>query len=110
MFALVNGISVGVSDSNPISSAFVVAVVLMALLGLADPGVGLMAGAVLLISTSVACDMQQDRSTGWRLGTSRVLQFRYQVLGMLRWTGPITLVSGSASDRAERPPATPGSR
>jgi uncharacterized oligopeptide transporter (OPT) family protein len=42
-----------------------------------------MAGAVLLISTSVACDMQQDRSTGWRLGTPRVLQFRYQVLGIL---------------------------
>jgi uncharacterized oligopeptide transporter (OPT) family protein len=83
LFALVNGISVGVSDSNPISSAFVVAVVLMALLGLVDPRVGLMAGAILLISTSVACDMQQDRSTGWRLGTPRVLQFRYQVLGIL---------------------------
>ena len=55
----------------------------MALLGLTDPRVGLMAGAVLLISTSVACDMQQDRSTGWRLGTPRVLQFRYQVLGIL---------------------------
>jgi uncharacterized oligopeptide transporter (OPT) family protein len=83
LFALVNGISVGVSDSNPISSAFVVSVVLMALLGLADAGVGLMAGAILLVSTSVACDMQQDRSTGWRLGTPRVLQFRYQVLGIL---------------------------
>lgn len=83
LFALVNGISVGVSDSNPISSAFVVAVVLMALLGLVDPGVGLMAGAILLVSTSVACDMQQDRSTGWRLGTPRVPQFRYQVLGIL---------------------------
>lgn len=83
LFAMVNGISVGISDSNPISSAFVVAVVLMAALGLKDPGVGLMAGAVLLVSTSVACDMQQDRSTGWRLGTPRVTQFRYQVLGIL---------------------------
>ncbi|HSV34030.1 MAG TPA: OPT/YSL family transporter, partial [Ramlibacter sp.] len=83
VFAMVNGISVGVSDSNPISSAFVVAVVLMAALGLKDAGVGLMAGTVLLVSTSVACDMQQDRSTGWRLGTSRVLQFRYQVAGIL---------------------------
>jgi uncharacterized oligopeptide transporter (OPT) family protein len=83
LFALVNGISVGVSDSNPISSAFVVAVVVMAMLGLADAGAGLMAGAILLVSTSVACDMQQDRSTGWRLGTPRVLQFRYQVLGIL---------------------------
>ena len=83
VFALVNGISVGISDSNPISSAFVVSVVLMAALGLKDPGVGLMAGTILLISTSVACDMQQDRSTGWRLGTNRVIQFRYQVAGIL---------------------------
>jgi uncharacterized oligopeptide transporter (OPT) family protein len=83
LFALVNGISLGVSDSNPISSAFVVTVVLMAALGLVDPIVGLMAGTVLLVSTSVACDMQQDRSTGWRLGTSRVVQFRYQVAGIV---------------------------
>jgi uncharacterized oligopeptide transporter (OPT) family protein len=83
LFALVNGISLGVSDSNPISSAFVVTVVLMAALGLVDPIVGLMAGTVLLVSTSVACDMQQDRSTGWRLGTHRVVQFRYQVAGIL---------------------------
>ncbi|MEJ8823508.1 OPT/YSL family transporter [Variovorax humicola] len=83
LFALVNGISVGISDSNPISSAFVVTVVILAALGLRDPGVGLMAGAVLLVATSVACDMQQDRSTGWRLGTPRVPQFRYQVLGIV---------------------------
>ncbi|MEP7216422.1 MAG: OPT/YSL family transporter, partial [Anaerolineaceae bacterium] len=83
VFAMVNGISVGISDSNPISSAFVVSVVLMAALGLKDPVVGLMAGMILLISTSLACDMQQDRSTGWRLGTNRVLQFRYQVVGVL---------------------------
>lgn len=83
VFAMVNGISVGISDSNPISSAFVVSVVLMAAIGLKDPVVGLMAGMVLLISTSVACDMQQDRSTGWRLGTNRVMQFRYQVVGVL---------------------------
>jgi uncharacterized oligopeptide transporter (OPT) family protein len=83
VFAMVNGISQGISDSNPISSAFVVSVVLMAALGLKDPVVGLMAGMILLISTSIACDMQQDRSTGWRLGTSRVLQFRYQVAGVL---------------------------
>jgi uncharacterized oligopeptide transporter (OPT) family protein len=83
VFALVNGISVGISDYNPISSAFVVSVVLMAAIGLRDPAVGMMAGMVLLISTSIACDMQQDRSTGWRLGTNRVLQFRYQVVGVL---------------------------
>jgi hypothetical protein len=72
-----------VSDSNPISSAFVVSVVLMAALGLKDPIVGLMAGMILLIATNCASDMQQDRSTGWRLGTNRVLQFRYQVVGIL---------------------------
>jgi uncharacterized oligopeptide transporter (OPT) family protein len=83
VFAMVNGISLGVSDQNPISSAFVVTVVIMASIGLKEPIVGLMAGTVLLVSTSVACDMQQDRSTGWRLGTSRVIQFRYQVMGIL---------------------------
>lgn len=83
VFAMVNGISVGISDSNPISSAFVVSVVLMAALGLKDPIVGLMAGSILLISTNTAADMQQDRSTGWRLGTNRVIQFRYQVAGIL---------------------------
>lgn len=82
VFAMVNGISLGISDSNPISSAFVVAVVLMAAIGLKDPVLGLMAGTVLLVSMTVACDMQQDRSTGWRLGTNRVMQFRYQVLGI----------------------------
>jgi len=83
VFALVNGISIGITDQNPISSAFVVSIVVMAALGLHDPAVGLMAGTVLLVSISVACDMQQDRSTGWRLGTNRVVQFRYQVAGVL---------------------------
>jgi hypothetical protein len=27
--------------------------------------------------------MQQDRSTGWRLSTNRVVQFRYQVIGII---------------------------
>jgi hypothetical protein len=27
--------------------------------------------------------MQQDRSTGWRLGTNRVIQFRFQVAGIV---------------------------
>jgi len=83
VFALVNGISLGISDSNPISSAFVVSIVILAAIGLKDPAVGLMAGTVLLVSTSVACDMQQDRSTGARLGTNRVMQFRYQAAGIL---------------------------
>ena len=82
VFAMVNGISLGISDSNPISSAFVTAIVLMAALGLKDATVGLMAGGILLVACSVAGDMQQDRSTGWRLGTPRVIQFRFQVLGL----------------------------
>jgi uncharacterized oligopeptide transporter (OPT) family protein len=83
VFAMVNGISLGISDSNPISSAFVTAVVLMAALGLKDPTVGLMAGGILLVACSVAGDMQQDRSTGWRLGTPRTIQFRFQVVGLV---------------------------
>jgi uncharacterized oligopeptide transporter (OPT) family protein len=82
LFVLINGISTGISDSNPISSAFVVSVLLMALVGLTQPGIALLAGAVLLVSCSVGCDMQQDRSTGWRLGTNRDIQFRYQVIGI----------------------------
>ncbi|MGO4329585.1 OPT/YSL family transporter [Cupriavidus sp. 2TAF22] len=83
VFAMVNGISVGMVDQNPISSAFVLSVILMAALGLKDPQVGLIAATVLLVSTSQACDMQQDRSTGWRLGTDRTVQFRFQVAGIV---------------------------
>jgi uncharacterized oligopeptide transporter (OPT) family protein len=82
LFVMVNGISQGISDSNPISSAFVVTVLLMGTLGLKDPGVALFAAAIIFVSVSVACDMQQDRSTGWRLGTNRTIQFRYQVAGV----------------------------
>ncbi len=83
VFALVNGISVGMVDQNPISSAFVLTVILMAALGLRQPHVGLIAATVLLVSTAEACDMQQDRSTGWRLGTDRMVQFGYQVSGIV---------------------------
>jgi uncharacterized oligopeptide transporter (OPT) family protein len=83
LFLVVNGISTGISDSNPISSAFVVSVFVMAFVGLTDPAVGLMCASILLIATSVGVDMQQDRSTGWRLGTNRVVQFRYQVIGVV---------------------------
>ena len=67
VFAMVNGISVGISDSNPISSAFVVCVVLMAAIGLRGPAVGLMAGTVLLVSTSVAstCSRTGRPAGGW---------------------------------------------
>ncbi|HOS75050.1 MAG TPA: OPT/YSL family transporter [Candidatus Paceibacterota bacterium] len=83
LFVLVNGISLGISDWNPISSAFVLTVFILAALGLRDPGVGLLCAAILLIACTEGGDMQQDRSTGWRLGTNRVTQFRYQVIGIV---------------------------
>lgn len=82
LFVLVNGISQGISDWNPLSSAFVMTVFILAALGLRDPGVGLMCASILLMACSEGGDMQQDRSTGWRLGTNRVVQFRYQVIGI----------------------------
>ncbi|MEK7416052.1 MAG: OPT/YSL family transporter, partial [Planctomycetota bacterium] len=83
VFMLINGISHGISDWNPISSAFVVSVLLMTFVGLKDPGVGLLCASILLMACGVGVDMQQDRSTGWRLGTNRVIQFRYQVIGVV---------------------------
>jgi hypothetical protein len=83
VFSLINGISAGLTDWNPISSAFVVSVMLMAAIGLRDATVGLMAGTALLVAISVGSDMQQDRSTGRRLGTSRTMQFRYQIAGIV---------------------------
>jgi len=83
VFAVVNGISAGLTDQNPISSAFVVTVLILAGVGLKDPLLGLMAAMVVFVSSSVAGDMQQDRSTGWRLGSNRTLQFRFQVAGLL---------------------------
>ncbi|PWU16908.1 MAG: peptide transporter [Verrucomicrobia bacterium] len=83
LFVLVNGISQGISDWNPISSAFVASVLILAALGLHEPGVGLFCASILFIACAEGCDMQQDRSTGWRLGTNRVVQFRYQVIGII---------------------------
>jgi len=82
LFVLVNGISLGISDSNPISSAFVMTVFVLAAIGLTDAGTGLVCASILLIACSEGGDMQQDRSTGWRLGTNRIIQFRYQVIGI----------------------------
>jgi hypothetical protein len=50
---------------------------------LKDAGTGLICASILLISCSAGVDMQQDRSTGWRLGTNRVIQFRFQVIGIV---------------------------
>jgi len=82
VFLMVNGISLGISDSNPISSAFVLTVFILAACGMKDPVTGLLCASILLIATSSGGDMQQDRSTGWRLGTNRTIQFRYQVIGI----------------------------
>lgn len=82
LFVLVNGISLGISDWNPVSSAFVITVFILAALGLRQPGSALMCAAILLIACGQGGDMQQDRSTGWRLGTNRVVQFRYQMIGI----------------------------
>jgi uncharacterized oligopeptide transporter (OPT) family protein len=57
-------------------------VFILAALKLTDPGVGLLCASILLIACSEGGDMQQDRSTGWRLGTNRIVQFRYQVIGI----------------------------
>jgi uncharacterized oligopeptide transporter (OPT) family protein len=83
VFQMINGISQGITDQNPISSAFVVTVLIMAVLGLRDPLVGLFGGSILLVSCTVGVDMQQDRSTGWRLGSNRAIQFRFQMVGII---------------------------
>jgi uncharacterized oligopeptide transporter (OPT) family protein len=83
VFVFINGISTGISDSNPISSAFVVSVLLMSALGLRSPVVAMMAASILLVACTVGVDMQQDRSTGFRLGSNRALQFRYQAVGIV---------------------------
>jgi uncharacterized oligopeptide transporter (OPT) family protein len=79
---MVNGISLGITDSNPISSAFVLTIVVMAAMGLGDPVAGLLAGSIVFVVCNIGGDMQQDRSTGWRLGTNRTIQFRFQVVGV----------------------------
>src|SRR5262245_54229580 len=83
LFVFINGISTGISDWNPISSAFVVSVLMMSAIGLRDPIVAMMAASVLLVSALIGVDMQQDRSTGWRLGSKRAIQFRYQAVGIV---------------------------
>jgi uncharacterized oligopeptide transporter (OPT) family protein len=82
VFTMVNGISHGITSQNPISSAFVVTVLLLGTLGLASAQMGLTTAAIVLASVTCAVDMQQDRSTGWRLGSNRTTQFRYQVAGI----------------------------
>jgi hypothetical protein len=86
LFVFVNGISDGISDWNPVSSAFVMTVLMMSALGLRSPIVAMTAASILLVSCTVGVDMQQDRSTGWRLGSDRAIQFRYQAVGIVAGT------------------------
>ena len=92
LMMLVNGISLGITDSNPISTAFVLSVVIMATLGLATLAkqtpeeaakIAILAGSIVFVCCSIGGDMQQDRSTGWRLGTNRTVQFRFQLVGVI---------------------------
>jgi uncharacterized oligopeptide transporter (OPT) family protein len=83
LFVLVNGISQGISDWNPLSSAFVMTVFILAAVGLKDPLTGLFCAGIVFVSCNTGGDMQQDRSTGWRLGTNRIVQFRYQLIGIV---------------------------
>ena len=83
LFVLVNGISLGISDWNPLSSAFFATIIFLGALGLGNAQTGLFCAAIVFVACNVGGDMQQDRSTGWRLGTNRILQFRYQVIGVL---------------------------
>ena len=83
LFVLVNGISLGISDWNPLSSAFFATIIFLAALGLGSAQTGLFCAMIVFVACNVGGDMQQDRSTGWRLGTNRVVQFRYQVFGVL---------------------------
>ena len=77
---------------------------LFASIGLKSPGIGLLAASILLVSTSIACDMQQDRSTGWRLGTNRRIQFRFQVAGVV--VGAILAVLFAKFFMSAYPPLT----
>jgi uncharacterized oligopeptide transporter (OPT) family protein len=58
-------------------------VLIMSALGLRSPTVAMMAASILLVSCTVGVDMQQDRSTGWRLHSNRTMQFRYQAVGIV---------------------------
>ena len=79
---LVNGISFGITDRTHLDC-------LRADGGFdggdgpGRPDCGLVRGSIVFVVCSIGGDMQQDRSTGWRLGTNRTIQFRYQVIGVL---------------------------
>src|SRR5260370_2606119 len=57
VFVLINGISLGISDWNPISSAFVLSVFLIAALRLRDPAVGIFDASVAFTACAQAVGM-----------------------------------------------------
>ena len=84
VFVFINGISTGISDSNPISSAFVVSVLIMSALGLRAPIVAMMAASILLVSPAPwasTCSRIARPAGGWA-PTGR-MQFRYQAVGIV---------------------------
>ncbi len=82
IFLLVNGLSLGMTDSNPVSSATVFAIYVMAMTKLTNVDTALLCASIMLLNMSIGGDMQQDRSTGKRLSTPRRTQFWYQVMGI----------------------------
>lgn len=83
IFIAVNGIATGVSDFNPISSAFLISVIVSQLIFPVSPPISLIIGSVVLIATSVGVDMQQDMATGKILQTERKRQKQFQLAGIL---------------------------
>ena len=83
VFIAVNGIATGVSDFNPISSAFLISVIISQLIFPVNTSSSLIIGSVVLIATSVGVDMQQDMATGKILRSKRHLQRRFQLAGII---------------------------
>ena len=77
-----------------------IAVLLMSAIGLRDPTSAMMVGAASCwCRRSVGVDMQQDRSTGWRLGSNRTIQFRYQAVGILDGRGAVRAAREAVHER-----------
>lgn len=83
IFVLTNGISVGVANANPISSAFAVTVLILMLLGVPSAKDALFASMVVFVGVANGTDMQGDRAVGTFLGASRMKQWWYNAAGVL---------------------------
>ncbi len=83
VFNLSNGISVGIANANPISSAFAVTVLILMLFGVDKALDGLIAGFIVFVGVANGTDMQTDRATGAILGSDRNVQWWYNSVGIL---------------------------